>query len=785
MSTDKQTIICRKKEQYLKTVNFKHNDLKYKLIGWNTDRNKANKGIVEHEFNKEMIIDTNQKNIRLYAVWQERKTIVKYSNLTISANNIAYNQTKTTLTYSVKKQKFYEGITEAYSTETITGIEYDYNLNINENKVFGNDDISTSSKLISIKYDFVDTDLNIKLTANTTITQSGYTPIYTVKCISSEGGTIECYQNGKKLNPIEVKNNISTYKSSSKNFVLKAVPISQSKQWIAKKGCSYYNKPSEWYKHEGRTNCGSYQFGNKYKFYRWKHNETASSDINISGIAGNTIEYTAYFKMILLENAIIGSYRTQWTKYGPDDEEYIVGYTQAVRKWIPTCKTDTKRANKGKSLLHTGKSGHGYYKVVKPSEEIKSKRLVAHKMTNTFIANNKYTPYSAPYNFTIPEDGYLIINGIYGIDVYGSVDEQTGGFSINEDKIEFFEIRKLFESNFTSDVPSKTFKAEFNVYKDEKYQITSAFSSKSPREIGIYITSIELYLNNTPSAKTISDVKLPTEPTVLYKIQDDYTRNYVNEKFDNTKVYDNSRDILIQKSKAAFNVYLNNQWKISSIQDNDYYVYESFSNKGIHNSFAAATITFSNLKDLTFKIAHGSTDIEKQYDYVKVFDIDTVPNYYDKNVYASTKGLNQKEPITVQFKNIKNHTLYHYIYVVYYKDGSLHRGDDCGYLYIPKNIQNNKPDITFEQKPITVDKNMLVELTITCPSTGTTQYLEIYDSSKGLIDKISKTDADGDNKIITSYIYMPANTTIYVSGKWSGYSKQYDAYLYVKCAEIN
>lgn len=781
MSTDKQTIICRKKEQYLKTVNFKHNNQKYKLIGWNIDRNKANKGEVTHKLNSEIIANINQKNIRLYAVWQERKTIIQYSNLSISANNIAYNQTKTNLTYSIKKQKFYEGITEPYSSEIITETIYDYNLNINENKI--NVDTPTSNKSIPVKYEFVDAESNIKLTANTTIVQFGYTPIYYIKCISTEGGTIECYQNGKKLNPIEIKNNISTYKSSSKNFVLKAVPLTQTRKWVAKKGCAYYEKPAEWHKHEGHTSCGSYQLGDIYKFYRWKHNETAGSDINISGIAGNTVEYTAYFKIVLLENAIIGSCRKQWTKYGPDTERYISGYTQAVRKWIPTCDTDRKRSP-GR-YKHQGKSGHGYYKVVTPSEPIYSTRKVANRMTNTFIANKKYTQYSAPYNFTIPDDGYLVINGIYGIDVYGSDTTQTGGFSINEDKIEFFEIRKLFESNFTSDVPSKTFKAEFNVYKDEKYQITSAFSSKSPREIGIYITSIELYLNNTPSAKTISDVKLPTEPTVLYKIQDDYTRNYINEKFDNTKVYDNSRDILIQKSKAAFNVYLNNQWKISSIQDNDYYVYESFSNKGIHNSFAAATITFSNLKDLTFKIAHGSTDIEKQYDYVKVFDIDTVPNYYDKNVYASTKGLNQKEPITVQFKNIKNHTLYHYIYVVYYKDGSLHRGDDCGYLYIPKNIQNNKPDISFEQKPITVDKNMLVELTITCPSTGTTQYLEIYNSSKGLIDKISKTDADGDNKIITSYIYMPANTTIYVSGKWSGYSKQYDAYLYVKCAEIN
>jgi hypothetical protein len=45
MAIDTQNIICRKTEK-LKNINFKHNDIKYKQIGWNTSREQANKGII-------------------------------------------------------------------------------------------------------------------------------------------------------------------------------------------------------------------------------------------------------------------------------------------------------------------------------------------------------------------------------------------------------------------------------------------------------------------------------------------------------------------------------------------------------------------------------------------------------------------------------------------------------------------------------------------------------------------------------------------------------------------
>ena len=158
-----------------------------------------------------------------------------------------------------------------------------------------------------------------------------------------------------------------------------------------------------------------------------------------------------------------------------------------------------------------------------------------------------------------------------------------------------------------------------------------------------------------------------------------------NASYSNQTIYINPPDVeqeYIKILNKDFIVNLNNQWKISeTISEDENYVYESFSNKGIDNSYATTIIKFKDLDNFNFQVSHSA---ENGCDYVKVFPLDTLPDSDYSNAYRETQGLNNFERSSIKFTNIQNPKLEHFVYVVYCKDVSVHIGNDCGYLYIPK-----------------------------------------------------------------------------------------------------
>lgn len=146
----------------------------------------------------------------------------------------------------------------------------------------------------------------------------------------------------------------------------------------------------------------------------------------------------------------------------------------------------------------------------------------------------------------------------------------------------------------------------------------------------------------------------------------------------------------------SYSVILNSQWRLStsiytpdaSIYDG---VYESYSNKGINDSYARMYIDIVGYKRFKFYIR---SDAEGIFDYVMVSQLNktiTGTTSYDNTslVKSHTRG-NQNSSTNisgyklVEFTNI-DETRTHRITIVYRKDSSTSSGSDRGYLLIPKN----------------------------------------------------------------------------------------------------
>ena len=143
-------------------------------------------------------------------------------------------------------------------------------------------------------------------------------------------------------------------------------------------------------------------------------------------------------------------------------------------------------------------------------------------------------------------------------------------------------------------------------------------------------------------------------------------------------------------------VNLNSQWQESTSYGNisdteNYDFYQSFSNKGVHNSNATMFITINGYTSFTFKVRNYS---ESDFDYVVVNNIDdtTIPTWQPTvgsgiassgKVYYENKGKSSSTTwYDVTFSNLDGGE--HTITITYGKDFIGHDYDDRGYVAIPK-----------------------------------------------------------------------------------------------------
>jgi hypothetical protein len=143
----------------------------------------------------------------------------------------------------------------------------------------------------------------------------------------------------------------------------------------------------------------------------------------------------------------------------------------------------------------------------------------------------------------------------------------------------------------------------------------------------------------------------------------------------------------------SYEIDLNNNWRLSSDvanPDSSMYdgVYESFSNRNVHNTAAIMYIDIVGYR--TFKL-YIRSNAESSYDYVMVSQLDKPignnTSYSDTTlVKANTRaiqnsGTSIRNYTLVEFTEIDENE--HRITVVYRKDGSANSGTDSGYVLIP------------------------------------------------------------------------------------------------------
>ena len=180
-----------------------------------------------------------------------------------------------------------------------------------------------------------------------------------------------------------------------------------------------------------------------------------------------------------------------------------------------------------------------------------------------------------------------------------------------------------------------------------------------------------------------------------------------SESFDQNDDYENDKEIsltysfhgftvhisTIQTRKARYIVDLNSNWRLqdpNTNPDSTSYdgTYESYAHTGVNSSGDLMKITISGYD--AFKLYIRSY-AESTYDYVMVSQLDKDITYNSSGsdlIKATTSG--KQNPSTsiggytlVEFTNIDGGE--HVINVIYRKDSSTSKGDDRGYVLIPKN----------------------------------------------------------------------------------------------------
>ena len=185
-------------------------------------------------------------------------------------------------------------------------------------------------------------------------------------------------------------------------------------------------------------------------------------------------------------------------------------------------------------------------------------------------------------------------------------------------------------------------------------------------------------------------------PKVLYdRVILDTTTNeiiYMNgeltyEVIPDSYIYNETDKKYYQKLVAYGNsnrIGLNSQW-VSDTEDDKYSYFKSNSNVGVDDSYSQCKVTWSNLTSITFKYMSSS---EMGYDYLCVGKLDgekftSLPSDGNSNVYLSTKG---RESGTYYEFTIECDKGEHHIWFCYRKDSSGNKGEDRGFIGVPKSV---------------------------------------------------------------------------------------------------
>ena len=137
--------------------------------------------------------------------------------------------------------------------------------------------------------------------------------------------------------------------------------------------------------------------------------------------------------------------------------------------------------------------------------------------------------------------------------------------------------------------------------------------------------------------------------------------------------------------KINSTVDLNSEW-VSDTEDSNYTYFKSNSNVGVDSSYSQCKVTWSNLTSITFKYMSSS---EMDCDYLCVGHLDgekftSQPSDGNSNVYLSTKD---KESRTYYEFTIECDKGEHHIWFCYQKDRSGNKGEDRGFIGVPKSVR--------------------------------------------------------------------------------------------------
>ena len=139
-------------------------------------------------------------------------------------------------------------------------------------------------------------------------------------------------------------------------------------------------------------------------------------------------------------------------------------------------------------------------------------------------------------------------------------------------------------------------------------------------------------------------------------------------------------------------VVLNSQWQASSKSNPDsllYNIYESYSNYNVNSGTAIMYIDIVGYTEFTCYIRSYA---ESSYDYVMISQLDKTitgsSSYSDTSlVKANTRGNQQSGTALSNYTKVTYSGIdggSHRITVVYKKDSSVNKGDDKGYILVPK-----------------------------------------------------------------------------------------------------
>ena len=296
---------------------------------------------------------------------------------------------------------------------------------------------------------------------------------------------------------------------------------------------------------------------------------------------------------------------------------------------------------------------------------------------------------------TILRSGYSVSSGIYNIDVFSTSDGNGAYIALEQFhnlKVETNEGVAVYDyvpCKRNSDNKVGLYDVVNNAFYSPSAFTLTAGDEASHTEYPKYYSEKSDPLDNF-TFNTMAEAQTYAKANCVYdgmRVTIDGNRYYFDSSDENGWV----------KVTEHFTVDLNSQWQDSTSYGNlssdtaNYDFYESFGNYNVDGGKATMFITIDGYASFTFKVRNSS---ESNYDYVVVNNLDdaTVPSWHPSvgsgtassgKVYYTNKG-NSSNTIwhDVTFNGLDGGE--HIITVTYGKDSSADRGDDRGYVAIPK-----------------------------------------------------------------------------------------------------